>query len=98
MLAIRDVSAGYEAGNVLHSVDVSAHAGELTVILGANGAGKTTLFRTISGILKPTSGDIEFNGSAKITVSSISPEVGLRISLMVRNSAGFPAPFAPKRS
>lgn len=64
MLAIRDVSAGYEAGNVLHSVDVSAQAGELTVILGANGAGKTTLFRTISGILKPTSGDIEFNGSA----------------------------------
>ncbi|HCE59941.1 MAG TPA: branched-chain amino acid ABC transporter ATP-binding protein, partial [Janibacter terrae] len=62
MMSITGLSAGYGAGNVLHSVDITAPAGELTVILGANGSGKSTLFRTVSGILRPTSGRVEFDG------------------------------------
>lgn len=61
-MSITGLSAGYGAGNVLHSVDITAPAGELTVILGANGSGKSTLFRTVSGILRPTSGRVEFDG------------------------------------
>lgn len=62
MMSITGLSAGYGAGNVLHSVDITAPAGELTVILGANGSGKSTLFRTVSGILRPSSGRVEFDG------------------------------------
>lgn len=62
MMTITGLSAGYGAGNVLHSVDITVPAGELTVILGSNGSGKSTLFRTVSGVLRPTGGRIEFAG------------------------------------
>lgn len=62
MMTITGLSAGYGAGNVLHSVDITVPAGELTVILGSNGSAKSTLFRTVSGMLRPTSGRIEFAG------------------------------------
>lgn len=69
MMTITGLSASYDAVNVLHSIDITANSGELTVILGANGSGKSTLFRTISGILRPSSGQIEFDGE-DITRSS----------------------------
>lgn len=62
MMTITGLSAGYGAGNVLHSVDLTVPAGELTVVLGSNGSGKSTLFRTVSGMLRPTSGRVEFAG------------------------------------
>ena len=62
MMTVTGLCAGYEAGDVLHGVDITAGAGELTVILGANGSGKSTLFRTISGVLRPSGGRIEFEG------------------------------------
>lgn len=62
MLTLNDVSTGYDATNVLHGVSITAKPGELTVILGANGSGKTTLFKTISGLLRPRAGTIEYNG------------------------------------
>ncbi len=60
MLAVTDVSAGYDAVDVLHQVSITARPAELTVILGANGSGKTTLFRTISGLLRARSGTITY--------------------------------------
>lgn len=62
MITIKGVNAAYDAVDVLHDVSITAHAGELTVILGANGSGKSTLFRTISGVMRPTAGSIEFDG------------------------------------
>lgn len=62
MITVSGLSAGYGAGDVLHSVDITAPEGELTVVLGANGSGKSTLFRTISGVIRPTAGRIEFAG------------------------------------
>lgn len=62
MITIRGLSARYEAVDVLHSVDITANAGELTVILGANGSGKSTLFKTMSGVMRPSAGTVEFNG------------------------------------
>ncbi|MCQ9368976.1 ABC transporter ATP-binding protein [Brevibacterium sp. 91QC2O2] len=63
MLSVDNVSAGYDAVNVLHDVSITANPGELTVILGANGAGKSTLFRTISGLLRARSGSITYEGT-----------------------------------
>lgn len=62
MLTVRGLSAGYDAVDVLHAVDITARDGELTVVLGANGSGKTTMFRAISGIVRPSAGDVEFDG------------------------------------
>ena len=72
MLRVNNLSAGYDAVDVLHSVDISADPGELTVLLGANGSGKSTLFRTISGLIRPTSGSIEFEGRP---ITRSSPDV-----------------------
>ncbi|MCL3837227.1 ABC transporter ATP-binding protein [Aeromicrobium duanguangcaii] len=69
MIKISGVSASYEAVDVLHGIDIVANDGELTVILGANGSGKSTLFKAMSGVLRPNSGQIEFNGE-DITRSS----------------------------
>lgn len=47
---------------VLDNVSFSANKGELIALLGVNGAGKTTLLKCICGILKPSNGEIKFNG------------------------------------
>jgi branched-chain amino acid transport system ATP-binding protein len=62
MLEIEDLCVNYGAVRALDSVTLSAEPGSITAILGANGAGKTTLLRTISGLVKPRSGSIRFNG------------------------------------
>jgi branched-chain amino acid transport system ATP-binding protein len=62
MLAIKDLHAGYGAIAVLKGIDLEVHRGEIVALIGANGAGKSTLLRSISGVLKPTRGAIEFQG------------------------------------
>jgi len=51
-------------GNVeaLHGISLSVNQGEIVTILGANGAGKSTTLRAISGLLKPSGGEIRFDG------------------------------------
>lgn len=66
MLEVKGLSAGYDAIDVLHSVDLTAAAGEITVLLGANGSGKTTMFRTISGLIRPSAGSVEFEGTSLV--------------------------------
>jgi branched-chain amino acid transport system ATP-binding protein len=62
MLAIKDLYAGYGAIAVLKGIDLEVRPGEIVALIGANGAGKSTLLRSISGVLKPTRGVIEFQG------------------------------------
>ncbi|GAK03073.1 branched-chain amino acid transport ATP-binding protein LivF [Geomicrobium sp. JCM 19037] len=58
MLKLRDVSVRYGMYEALADVSLSVAKGELVVLLGANGAGKSTIFRTISGLNKPTQGEV----------------------------------------
>lgn len=60
MLAIRDIDVHYGAIQALESVNVDVQKGEIVAIIGSNGAGKSTLLRTISGLIRPTSGSIQF--------------------------------------
>jgi ABC-2 type transport system ATP-binding protein len=61
-LELVDVSAGYEGKEAIHRVSLKITDPSIYVVLGQNGAGKTTLFRTISGILRPISGQLMLDG------------------------------------
>jgi branched-chain amino acid transport system ATP-binding protein len=62
LLQVDDLVAGYGGAPVLHGIDLGVAAGTITAVLGANGAGKTTLLRTLSGLLRPSSGRIVYDG------------------------------------
>ncbi len=57
-LRVEDITAGYGRMDVLRSVDLHLHPGEMVALLGRNGAGKTTLLRTIAGLQAPREGRI----------------------------------------
>lgn len=62
MLEIKDLYVSYGMMEVLHGISVDVQDKELVSIIGPNGAGKTTLIKTIMGLVKPTSGQILYNG------------------------------------
>lgn len=62
MLKVEGLNAGYGAVNILWDVSFELNDGEVVAILGSNGAGKTTMVRAITGMIKPSSGSIVFNG------------------------------------
>jgi len=64
MFELRNVSAGYDTGRVLHDVTISVPKGSVVALLGPNGAGKTTLLRVASGLLRVDSGDVVLNDRA----------------------------------
>jgi branched-chain amino acid transport system ATP-binding protein len=66
LLTITGLTAGYGAAPVLKSIDLSVNAGSITAVLGANGAGKTTLLRTLSGLVRSTSGQMMFDGRSLV--------------------------------
>ncbi len=65
MLKIRNIEAGYGELRVLKSVSLHVSPGETVALIGPNGAGKTTLLKAVSGLIKPTAGEIFF-GQKKI--------------------------------
>jgi branched-chain amino acid transport system ATP-binding protein len=62
LLEVRGLVAGYGAAPVLQDLSFAIPTGTIAAVLGANGAGKTTLLRTLSGLIKPTSGQIILDG------------------------------------
>jgi len=61
-LALRGVHAGYGKFAVLRGVDLTVEAGSLVALIGANGAGKSTLLKCVSGLIRPTAGEIHTAG------------------------------------
>ncbi len=63
MLEVDQVSTVYGAVRALDAVSLTVEPGSVTAVLGANGAGKTTLLRTVSGLVRPTTGRVAFEGT-----------------------------------
>ena len=62
MLEVHNLSVQYGAITALHGISLTVPAGSIVTLIGGNGAGKTTTLRAISGMVKPTSGRILFDG------------------------------------
>jgi branched-chain amino acid transport system ATP-binding protein len=62
MLDVNDLAVYYGNIAAVKGLSLSVHKGEIVTLIGSNGAGKSTTLRTISGLLKPKSGSIDFNG------------------------------------
>ncbi len=72
LLSIRGLHVAYGNIPALHGIDLEVAKGEIVTLIGANGAGKTTTLRTISGLLKPRAGEVEFNGK---NITGVKPHV-----------------------
>ena len=62
MLKLLNVESAYGPIKAIRGVSLKVRSGEIATVLGSNGAGKTTILKTISGIIDPNKGSIEFNG------------------------------------
>lgn len=62
LLDARNLSVVYDKAPALRDVSISLDAGEIVALIGANGAGKTTVLRAITGLKKPRSGEVWFDG------------------------------------
>ena len=78
LLELKNVSSAYGSVEALRGVTLHVDAGEVVTLLGANGAGKSTTLRTISGLIRPTTGEIWFEGSR---IDTLSPEQIVRLGI-----------------
>ena len=70
LLEIKDLTVAYGGAKASDNLHIGIEEGEFVVLLGANGAGKTTTLRSISGLLKPASGEIIFEGRDLVKTQS----------------------------
>ena len=63
LLSIKDLNVSYGDAQALWDIGFHVQKGEVYSIIGSNGAGKSTILKTISGLVKPTSGEVVFSGS-----------------------------------
>jgi ABC-type branched-subunit amino acid transport system ATPase component len=74
LLELDGVVAGYGQSHILRDLSLRVEAGGVTCVVGPNGAGKSTLLRVISGLLRPRSGQIRFQGES---ITGLSPRAVL---------------------
>ena len=79
LLRLQNVESAYGPIKAIRGVSLQVRRGEIAAVLGSNGAGKTTILKTISGIIDPRKGSIEFQG-ADITAND--PAAIVRRGLM----------------
>lgn len=68
LLEVRNLNVAYGAIKALEGISFHVDEGEIVTLIGANGAGKSTTLRTISGIVRPQSGEIRFMGQDIVAV------------------------------
>ena len=78
LLELRDVASFYGSVQALKGISLHIEQGEIVTLLGANGAGKSTTLRTISGLMRPASGEIIFDGQP---IGRLSAEAVVRLGI-----------------
>lgn len=78
LLEIKDLTVKYNKITALNNISLNVKEGELTTFIGANGAGKTTLLNTISGLIKPFSGEIKYLDKG---IDNQSPEFIVKLGI-----------------
>jgi len=79
MLRVENLAVNYGMINAVRGVNFEVNKGEIVSLIGANGAGKSTILRTISGLIKPASGTLTYEGQ-NITKTNAQKIVQLGIS------------------
>ena len=64
LLELKNLTMKFGGVTALNEVNLHVAKGEIAALIGPNGAGKTTVFNVITGVYKPTSGEINFNGKS----------------------------------
>jgi branched-chain amino acid transport system ATP-binding protein len=78
VLVVNDLEVRYGAIVALHGISLRVERGEIVTLIGSNGAGKTTTLRTISGLLRPSRGEVVFEGKV---ISKVEPHEIVRLGL-----------------
>jgi branched-chain amino acid transport system ATP-binding protein len=78
MLEVKNLQVSYGAISALHGISLSVKPGSIVTLIGANGAGKSTTLRTISGLVKPQSGTILYNGK---DIAGLPPHEVVKLGL-----------------
>lgn len=75
VLQVEGLSQDFGGLRALNEVNLAIQPGKITALIGPNGAGKTTFFNCITGIYKPTEGDIYFNGkNGRVLLNGLKPD------------------------
>lgn len=93
MLKIKNLKVAYGAVQVLHGISLEVREGEIVTLIGANGAGKTTLLKTISGLIYPLAGNLDYGPQgASVSLKGLLPHqiVKLGISQVPEGRMIFP--------
>ena len=78
MLEVRDLHFGYGKVPILKGINLRVGKDEIVAVVGANGAGKTTVLKTISGVMEPEKGTVEFLGER---IDHVSPDKIVRMGI-----------------
>jgi branched-chain amino acid transport system ATP-binding protein len=78
LIALEALTVRYGEIEAVHGISLAVEAGEVVTLLGANGAGKSTTLRAISGLAKPASGDIRFEGRS---IAGLGPEAIVKLGI-----------------
>lgn len=78
LLALENVSAGFNGHAVIHDIQLNIYPGEFAALVGDNGAGKSTLAMAAAGLIKPQSGAVRFGNGAR-------PRPGLDVALLFQD-------------
>jgi branched-chain amino acid transport system ATP-binding protein len=89
LLAIRNLSVAYGGIQAVRDISLEVGEGEMVCLIGANGAGKTTTLKAVSGLIAPTSGEVEFDGRV-ITRQAAHDIARLRLALVPEGRGIFP--------
>ena len=85
-LSLQEVSKSYGPAAAVSDLSMNIQSGELLTLLGPSGAGKTTILKLVAGLLRPTAGDIRFDGRSVLA----DPPENRRAVLMLQGPSLFP--------